>query len=87
MHTPLEAPTNRIIELPRDIRGAEDEDALGILAYAVHLHQHLCFDAAGGFGLAFVAGAAQGVDFVDEDDRGLVLAGHGEELLYQSGGG
>ena len=81
VYSALESSPNGRVELPGDVCGAEDEHAPAILADAVHLHEHLCFYAARGFGFAFAAGAAQGVDLVDEDDGGFVFAGHVEELL------
>lgn len=81
VHSPLEAAADSGVELPGDVCGAEDEHAAGVLAYAVHLYEELGFDAARGFGFAFAARAAEGVNFVDEDDGGLVFAGHGEELF------
>jgi hypothetical protein len=45
------------------------------------LHEQLGLDAPRGFGFAFAARPAQRVDFVDEDDRGLVFAGEVEELF------
>ena len=81
MDAALEAAADGRVELPGDVGGAEDEDALGVVADAVHLDEELGLDAAGGFGFAFAAGAAQGVDLVDEDDGGAVFAGEGEELF------
>ena len=81
MHAPLEAAADGRVELPGDVGRAEDEDALGVPANAVHLDEELGFYAAGGFGFAFPAGTAEGVDFVDEDYGGFVFAGHVEELL------
>ena len=77
----LEAAADGGVELPGNVCGAEDEDALAVLADAVHLHQHLRLDAPRRLALALAAGAAQRVDLVDEDDGRLVLARHGEELL------
>jgi hypothetical protein len=64
----LETSSNRGVELPGDVGGAKDEHSFAIAADAVHLHEEFGFDAAGGFGFAFAAGAAEGVDFVDKDD-------------------
>ena len=82
MDAALEAAADGGVELPGDVGGAEDEDALGVAADAVHLDQEFGFDAPAGFGFAFAAGAAEGVDFVDEDYGGFVFAGHGEELFH-----
>jgi hypothetical protein len=46
------------------------------------LNEEFGFDTARGFGFAFAARAAEGVDFVDEDDAGFVFAGEVEELFY-----
>lgn len=80
----LETATDGCVELPGDVRCAEDEHAARVLAYTVHLHEKLGLDAARRFGFAFATGAAEGVDFVDEDDGGLVFACHVEQLFYQS---
>ena len=82
MDAALEAAADGGVELPGDVCGAEDEDAFAVAADAVHLDKKLGFDAAGGFGFAFAAGAAEGIDFVDEDYGGAVFAGEGEELFY-----
>ena len=84
VYSPLEAAADGGVELPRDVGGAQDEHALAVLAHAVHLHQHLGLYPPRGLRLALAAGPAQGVDLVDEDDGGLVLAGHGEELLHET---
>lgn len=85
MHAPLETPPDGRVELPGDVCRAEDEDAFGVVAYAVHLDEQFGFYAPRGFGFAFAARAAEGVDFVDEDYGGFVFAGEGEELFYESG--
>lgn len=82
MDAALEAPSYCRIELPGDVGGAEDEDTFAVAAHAVHLDKQLRFDAAGCFGFALATGTAEGVDFVDEDDGGLVFAGEVEELFY-----
>lgn len=79
----LEAAADGRVELPGDICGTEHEDALAVLAYAVHLHEELGLDAPRGLRVAFAAGGAEGVDFVDEDDGRFVLARHGEEEFYK----
>ena len=82
MDSSLETSAYCCVELPGDVRCAEDENAFGVAAYPVHLDQEFGFDASGSFGFAFTARAAEGVDFVDEDDGGFVIAGHVEELFY-----
>ena len=82
MDAPLEAAPDGGVELPGNIRGAEDENAFGVFAHAVHLHEQLGLDASRGFGFTFAAGAAERIDFVDEDDRRFVFARHTKELLY-----
>ena len=82
MHSSLEASPYRRIELPGNVCRAQDEHAFGVATYTVHLYEELGLDTSGGFGLAFAAGAAEGVDLVDEDDAGFVFAGEVEELLY-----
>lgn len=87
MHATLETPADGRVELPGNVGRAEDEHTLAIFAYAVHLDEHFRFYPARGFGFAFPAGPAERVDLVDEDDGRLVLAGHGEELADEPGGG
>jgi hypothetical protein len=77
----LETAADGAVELPGDVGGAEDQHAFTVAADAVHLHEQLGLDAPRGFGFAFAARPAQRVDFVDEDDRGLVFAGEVEELF------
>jgi len=43
VNSPLKAATDGGVELPWNVCSTEDEDALAILSYTVHLHQHLCF--------------------------------------------
>lgn len=87
MDAALEAAADGRVELPGDVGGAEDEDAARVVADAVHLNQELSFYAPRGFGLAFAAGPAQGVDFVDEDYGGFVFACEIEELFDEAEGG
>jgi hypothetical protein len=84
MHTSLEASPYRCIKLPGDVGCAKDEHAFAVFAYSVHLHEHFCFYAAGGFGLAFATRPAESVDFVYKNDAGFVFTGHVEELFHQS---
>ena len=81
MDAALKPATDGSVELPGDVGGAQDEYPFGVVADAVHLDEELGFYSAGGFGFALAAGAAQGVDLVDEDDGGAVFAGEGEELF------
>lgn len=64
----LEAAADGAVELPGDVGCAEDEDGGRVVPDAVHLYEHFRLDATRGFGFAFAAVAAEGVDFVDEDD-------------------
>jgi hypothetical protein len=82
VYASLETPAYSGVELPGDVRCAEDEYAFGVFAHAVHLYEKFGLDAPRGFGFAFAAGSAQCVDFIDEDDGGFVFAGHAEELFY-----
>lgn len=67
--------------MPGDIGGAEDEDTGGVVSYAVHLNEHLGLYPSACFALAFAPCAAQCINLVDKDDRGLVLARHCEQLF------
>ena len=82
MYSPLEPSSDCGVKLPGDVGCAKDKDASRVTAYAIHLDEEFGFYAPRGFGLAFATGAAEGVDFVDEDDGRFVFAGHVEELLY-----
>ncbi len=82
MDASLESPSDRGVQLPRDVGGAQDQHALGVVAHAVHLHEQLRLDPSRRFRLPFAARPAERVYLVDEDDRGLVLARHAEELLH-----
>lgn len=87
MDDALEAAEHGRVEAPGEVGGAKDEDPLVVVVDAVHLDEELGLDAARGLGLAaLAAGGAEGVDLVDEDYGGLGFAGHGEELLDESGG-
>lgn len=81
MHTSLETTTNGGVELPWDVGGAEDKHACRVFSDTVHLDQHFGLNAARGLGFTLASGTAKGVDFVDEDDGGFVLARHVEELF------
>lgn len=74
---------NGVVQLPGYIGGTEYKDAGIVVAYTVHLHQEFGLDSSRPLGFAFVPCAGQGVDFVDEYDRRLVLPGHLEQLLDQ----
>lgn len=52
-----------------------------MLARTLHLDQELRFDPSGGFALVFIAGPAEGIHLIDEDDGGLVLPGQLEQVL------
>lgn len=84
VHAALEAAADGGVELPRDVGRAQHQHARRVLAHAVHLHQHLGLDAPRRLGLAFAARAAERVDLIDEDDGGVVFAGHVEELFDES---
>lgn len=50
-------------------------------ARTLHLDQELCFDPSGSLALIFVAGSAEGVHLIDEDDGRLVLPGQLKQVL------
>ena len=81
MDSTLKAPSDRGVELPGDVCRAEDEHTLGVASHAVHLHEEFGLDAPRGFGFAFAARAAKGINFVDEDDGGFIFAREVEELF------
>lgn len=85
MDTALEAATDSGVELPWDVGGSEDKNPGGIVTDTVHLYKHLGFDSSAGFTLAFAAGTAEGVDFINKDDGWLIFAGHSEQLFYEAG--
>ena len=90
LHPPVEAagPQQRGVEHVQAVGGRDDHDPLA-LAEAVELHQQLVEGAlALGVGAAHAraAGAADGVDLVEEDDRaGLAATGLGEEVAHPGG--
>lgn len=85
VYSSLETSPDGRVELPGNVCRSQDQHALGIPSHTVHLYQQLSFDAARCLRLSFASGTAQCVDFVDEDDRGLVLSCHVEQLLDQAG--
>lgn len=50
-------------------------------ARTLHLNQELRFDPSGGLTLIFIAGPAEGIHLIDEDDGGLVLPGQLKQVL------
>jgi len=83
----LEAPPHGRVELPGQVRGADDDQPAVVVAHAVHLHEELGLDAVGaGAAVTGVARAAQGFNLVYEDDGGLALAGELEEEFDESEG-
>ena len=86
-HLPVEAAgaEQRRIEVLEPVRGAHDDDLLG-RAEAVQLDEQLV-ERLVLLAVEAVAGArrADGVELVDEDDRGRVLARLGEELADAGG--
>lgn len=79
----LEAPSDGGVEDPRDVGGAEHEDAVHIVAHALHLHQELGLDPTRTFALVLGTRRAQRVHLVDEDDAGLVSASQLEEISHE----
>mmetsp|Transcript_27604 Transcript_27604/g.63508 ORF Transcript_27604/g.63508 Transcript_27604/m.63508 type:complete len:438 (-) Transcript_27604:465-1778(-) len=80
----LKAPPDARVEAPRDVGGTEHEHAhVYAGARALHAHQKLVLHPARCVGLAIRAAAAKCVDLVDEDDRGLLLGRHLEEVTPQ----
>mmetsp|Transcript_34984 Transcript_34984/g.82491 ORF Transcript_34984/g.82491 Transcript_34984/m.82491 type:complete len:353 (-) Transcript_34984:182-1240(-) len=84
VHPLLKAPPDARVEAPRDVGGTEHEHAhVYAGARALHAHQKLVLHPARCVGLAIRAAAAKCVDLVDEDDRGLLLGRHLEEVTHQ----
>lgn len=71
------------IELPRHVRRTKHENPIVRIPDSLHLDQELGLDAPRRVALAFRSIRAQRVDFVDEDDRRLALAGHIEQVLHE----
>mmetsp|Transcript_80622 Transcript_80622/g.215997 ORF Transcript_80622/g.215997 Transcript_80622/m.215997 type:complete len:277 (-) Transcript_80622:738-1568(-) len=80
---PLAPPAHRRVDAPREVGGAQHQHAVERVAETVHLHEQLRLDASRALALRVAAHRGDGVDLVDEDDGGLVLARHGEELAHQ----
>lgn len=83
VHAALETSSDRGVELPGDVGRAQHQDALAVVSDTVHLHQQLRLDTPRRLGLALATGPAQGVDLVDEEDRGLVFSRHAEQSLHE----
>lgn len=79
----LESSPNRRIQHPRNIRGAQHQNAIHIVANALHLHEELGFDATRRLTLVVRSRRAQRVHLVDENDARLVLTRQLEEILHQ----
>ena len=67
------------VEEGGQVGGADDDDALRLVE-AVHLHQQLVQRQARGLHVPPRALGAHGVDLVDKDQRGRLLAGGGEQV-------
>lgn len=82
MDFPLEPPPHCRIQTPGQIRRAKDKHPLVFVPDTVHLDQKLGFHAIALFSRGYVVAiAAEGLDLVDEDYGGFVLAGHVEQCL------
>lgn len=62
-------------------RRTENRGGHPALARTLHLHQELRFDPSGGLALIFIAGPAEGIHLIDEDDGGLMLPGQLKQVL------
>ena len=60
----LESSPDGGVQDPGDVGGAEDEDAVVVVADALHLDQKLGLDPSSRFALVVRPGRAEGVDFV-----------------------
>mmetsp|Transcript_34583 Transcript_34583/g.75590 ORF Transcript_34583/g.75590 Transcript_34583/m.75590 type:complete len:726 (-) Transcript_34583:480-2657(-) len=74
----------RLVEALVEVGGGDDDDALVGLE-AVQLHQNLVQRHAHVHLVLRVAAPADGVDLVDEDDGGALLAGLREEVAHAGG--
>ncbi len=97
VHALLEPPSHRVVEVPGAVAGCEHHDAVTgrvvlalavpltlALVQAVHLRKELVLESPRGLVLARgPARGGEGVDLVDEDDAGSVVARHGEERGHQ----
>ena len=84
MDTSLETSSQSGVKLPWEIGGRENEDPIRIVPDAVHLNEKLGFHARGVLFIR-VTCAAQGVDFIDEDNGRLALASFLENCLDEPG--
>ncbi len=49
---------------------------------SIHLHQKLSLHPFAGFIVALTSISSHGIDLINEDDAGLLLPGHFEEIFY-----
>jgi hypothetical protein len=80
----LKSAANCSVEHPGNVGGAQHQNSLHVVAHALHLHQKLGLYAPSRLRFVVGSGRAKRVNLIDEDDGGLVLAGHLEELPNQS---
>jgi hypothetical protein len=62
-----------------EVRSSQDQYSVLLISNAFHLSQKLTFDSLCSIILVLRSGTAQGIDLVDEDDRGFPLSGKVEE--------
>lgn len=74
------------VELPGDVGSTENKDAGGVVSYTIHLDKHFGFYPPASFAFAFTPSTTQSIDLIDEDDGGLVLARHCEQLFDEPAG-
>ena len=80
----LESSPDGCVEIPRDIRGAEDQDTIVVDAHSLHLNQELCLDSSSSVVFRVGASAAERVNLVDEDDGRFTGSGKYKQTLDKS---
>ena len=82
---PKPSPNGRV-EAPWRVSGAEHENAVVVVAHALHLDQELGLDAARALTLSVRSRTAHRVNLVHEDDARLLLACNFKQRFHQSVG-
>lgn len=62
------------VQLPGNVGGAQHQDTVVVVAHTLHLYQEFSFNSARGFILTLTSGAAERINFVDENDCWLILS-------------
>ncbi len=72
----LEPTSNGAVELPWHVGGSKHKNSVHVVADSLHLDQEFGLNSPARVVFTFRTGAAKRVDFIDEDDARLLVAGH-----------